>query len=221
VCLRFDHRGMGDSEGEARSFDALDDDIRAAVDALLAFDPRIGDVVLWGLCDAASAATIYVRGDARISGLVLLNPWVRSEATLARTHLKHYYLSRALQGDFWRRMLRGEYQWRESLASLARQVSLGVRNTERGTAQTPREPFQRRMLRGLASFKGPALLVLSGNDLTAREFEELSGSEADWIETLKRPQVTIKRMDAADHTFSRAEWRAAVESATLDWLHSF
>jgi len=32
-CLRFDYRGMGDSEGEPRDFEAVDADIRAAVDA--------------------------------------------------------------------------------------------------------------------------------------------------------------------------------------------
>lgn len=31
--MRFDYRGMGDSEGDIRSFESIDDDIRAAIDA--------------------------------------------------------------------------------------------------------------------------------------------------------------------------------------------
>jgi len=40
--LRFDHRGIGDSDGEPRRFDELDDDLRAALDALHAEVPRCG-----------------------------------------------------------------------------------------------------------------------------------------------------------------------------------
>jgi len=30
--MRFDYRGMGDSEGEARTFESVQDDIRIAID---------------------------------------------------------------------------------------------------------------------------------------------------------------------------------------------
>ena len=94
--LRFDVRGMGDSEGAQRPFDALTPDIAAAIAALQSQQPQVRRVVLWGLCDGASAALLYLheRPDPRVQGLVLLNPWVRSEASLARTHVKHYYRQR-------------------------------------------------------------------------------------------------------------------------------
>ena len=34
--------------------------------------------------------------DQRITGLVLLNPWVRTDQGAAKTYLKHYYLTRLL-----------------------------------------------------------------------------------------------------------------------------
>ncbi|MGB0712180.1 MAG: hydrolase 2, exosortase A system-associated, partial [Gammaproteobacteria bacterium] len=54
--MRFDYNGMGDSEGGSAHFEACGGDIRAAVDALVEGCPSLGGVVLWGLCDGASAA---------------------------------------------------------------------------------------------------------------------------------------------------------------------
>ena len=86
--LRFDCRGMGDSTGDLRNFEAIDDDIASAIDALQQRAPQVRRVVLWGLCDGASAALMYWdrRRDPRLAGMCLLNPWVRSAATLARAH---------------------------------------------------------------------------------------------------------------------------------------
>ncbi|NJK42664.1 MAG: hypothetical protein HC937_03035 [Aquincola sp.] len=54
AVLRFDVRGMGDSQGVQRPFDHLNDDIASAIDALLAHARGVRRVVLWGLCDGAS-----------------------------------------------------------------------------------------------------------------------------------------------------------------------
>ena len=94
ASLRFDYRGMGDSEGELQGFEFIADDIRAAVDELLRRVPTVDRVVLWGLCDAASASALYAPTDSRVVGVVLLNPWVRSAQTEGRAWLRHYYLQR-------------------------------------------------------------------------------------------------------------------------------
>src|SRR5262249_34407086 len=67
-ALRFDYRGMGDSDGETRTFERVGEDIRCAIDRLFACVPGLKDVVIWGLCDAASAALFYARGDPRVGG---------------------------------------------------------------------------------------------------------------------------------------------------------
>ena len=54
--LRFDYRGMGDSEGTIRPFDDVEDDLRAAIDAFMAASPGLREVVLWGLCELAIIA---------------------------------------------------------------------------------------------------------------------------------------------------------------------
>ena len=88
--LRFDVRGMGDSSGTPPGFERIEDDIAAAIDALLAAVPETSGVVLWGLCDGASAALLYLdtTHDTRVVGLGIANPWVRSEVGLARTRVR-------------------------------------------------------------------------------------------------------------------------------------
>ena len=102
AVLRFDRRGTGDSEGQPRDFEHASDDIRSAIDALLPAVPQLRELVLWGLCDGASAALLYSRSDRRVTGLCLVKPWARTDAGLAQAYLKHYYLPRLLSKALWR-----------------------------------------------------------------------------------------------------------------------
>ena len=63
ASLRFDYRGMGDSSGEARTFESVNEDIGCAIDRLIEAVPAVNQVIIWGLCDAASAA--LGRGNVR------------------------------------------------------------------------------------------------------------------------------------------------------------
>ncbi|MBK5930570.1 hydrolase 1, exosortase A system-associated [Halochromatium salexigens] len=120
--FRFDYRGMGDSSGPQRDFEQIDEDIRAAIDRFQAESPGLREVVIWGLCDAASAALFYAWQDPRVSGLVLLNPWVRTEEGLAKAYLKGYYLRRLLSRDFWTSLISGRVNPLNSIRSLAAMV---------------------------------------------------------------------------------------------------
>lgn len=211
--LRFDYRGMGDADGEFVGFEGIAQDIRAAVDTLQSQCPDVSEVVIWGLCDAATAAAFYVPSDARITGLVLLNPWVRSEQGQAEAYLRHYYLRRLLQGDFWRKLLLGRVRVRRSAGSLLEHL-----DQARGAAVADAGTLAQRMLRGLSDFQGRMLLVLSGNDLTAQEFRQSADHDRHWRALLGRAAVCVVSMDSANHTFSRAEWRATVEQTTRTWL---
>jgi pimeloyl-ACP methyl ester carboxylesterase len=116
--FRFDYRGMGDASGPQRDFEQVDADIRAAIDRFQAESPGLQEVVIWGLCDAASAALFYAWQDPRVSGLVLLNPWVRTEEGLAKAYLKGYYLRRVLSLEFWKGLVSGRVNPLNSLRSL-------------------------------------------------------------------------------------------------------
>lgn len=217
-CLRFDVRGMGDSGGAWRSFEQLDADIDAALDALCAARPMLRRVVLWGLCDGASAALLklQVAPDARIAGLVLVNPWVRSALGLARTQLKHYYLQRLLQRSFWRKLLSGQVAG-TAFSELLRSARLAWQASGE-TSEAGPKPFQQRMLEGLARFHGPVLILLSTEDFTAKEFIELGHSDPIWQAQLTRSLVDQQTLRGADHTFSNSRSQTLMENLTLAWL---
>ena len=110
AAMRFDYRGMGDSEGAMRDFESVDEDLRAAIDAFMAQVPALREVALWGLCDAASAASLYAPSDQRVTGLALLNPWVRTDSGAAKATLKHYYGARLLDKELWKKLFSGRFE---------------------------------------------------------------------------------------------------------------
>jgi uncharacterized protein len=216
AALRFDYRSMGDSPGEARDFLGVDADIAAAITALLAARPTLQRVALWGLCDAASAALLYLDAtrDPRVAGVALLNPWARSTATLAQTHVKHYYWRRLREKEFWLKLLRGGVGL-TALRGLGSNLSLA--RSAGGKAADSRS-FQDRMAAGLRGFDGPVLLVLSGDDYTAREFSLHATSSASWQGLLHRPTLALHEMPQADHTFSNLADQDSQCHLCLDWL---
>jgi uncharacterized protein len=213
-CLRFDYRGMGDTPGEQRSFASIDADIRAAIDAFERQVPGLRGIVLWGLCDGASAACFYARHDKRVAGLVLLNPWVRTEATAAKVYVEQYYLRRFFQPAFWKKLFGGGVAVRKAIRELFKALYLA---RSHGTAaRDDGRALPERMARGLADAALPLLVILSGKDFVANEFEQVSGGDPNWSRVLAA--ATVERLEAADHTFSSAEWRDAVAAATASWV---
>lgn len=230
--LRFDYRGMGDSAGPQRTFESVDDDIKSAIDALCGQIQTLKKIVIWGLCDAASAALFYANKDPRVSGLVLLNPWVRTDAGMARAYLKHYYLQRLFSPEFWKKLLSGQWSMRESLKSLFALVNKlggapqapGIDKSADGalaiaTRTTP-PTVPDRMLNGWEHFSGKVLLILSGNnDFVADEFRDLVNGSRRWRKLLRRTSTTRRDFPQANHTFSRSDWRAQVADWTCTWIN--
>ena len=215
--LRFDHRGMGDSSGESRTFEAIDGDIRTAVDVLCRECPAVGGVVCYGLCDAASALLGYSMSDRRIAGLILANPWARTQRGQAQTFVRHYYLRRFTQISFWRKLLAGEVRVGASIRSAAEFLCATTqgRPIAEGEA-TPR--FLQCMLNGLQRASMPVLIQISELDLTAKEFMDLAESTRAWRNAMHRPNVTITTFDRADHTFSSSDALRRSTRSALDWL---
>jgi exosortase A-associated hydrolase 1 len=219
--LRFDYRGMGDSEGALRDFEQTQDDLRAALDCFCAQVPALSEVVLWGLCDGASAAALYAPGDARVTGLALLNPWVRTEGGAAKATLKHYYRGRLGDPALWKKIASGRFdvaQAARSFVAVAR-AALGGAGPARQAAGDASLPG--RMHAALQRFGGKVLVMLSGADLTAQEFADLASGSRDWQRLLAGARVTRHTLPGADHTCSRREWHEQVAGWTGDWLRSW
>lgn len=221
--MRFDYRGMGDASGAQRDFEQVNDDIEAALDAFAAACPDLRGFVLWGLCDAASAALLYLQSrpqERRILGLALANPWVRSAEGLARAQAKHYYTQRLREREFWLKLLRGGVGLQALRGLFANVAALLRRPAARAQATGRQLSFQERMALGLRTFSGPSLLLLSGLDLTAKEFLDHTAHAPDWQGLLDGPSLQRVDFTQADHTFSApADLQAMIEACT-HWLCS-
>jgi len=212
TSMRFDYTGMGDSSGAKKDFDSISPDIAAAIDAFIQAHPQTQKIVIWGLCDAASAALIYAHKDVRVSGLVLLNPWLRSEQAMGKTMVKYYYLQRLLSKSFWTKLLSGKV----NLASSARDAKGFVKDSIVENNEVVGS-YQARMLAGLQAFPGRICLILSGEDLTAREFDQQTKTAKAWSK-LRNQSNEIHRLSNADHTFSSTRYKREVEDITINYV---
>jgi uncharacterized protein len=217
AALRFDYRGMGDSTCDQRTFESVTSDVKSAIDALQAHLPSIEKFVLWGLCDGASAALLYCHhtSDPRIQGLCLLNPWVRSETSLAQTQVKHYYFQRLKQKEFWAKLLQGKVAL-NAMTEFSQKLKASRRS--RTTSPQVTQSFQTRMALAWHQFSGDILLILSGEDYTAKEFVSYAQTAADWKGYADGPNLQTREVPHVDHTFSSGQSRQIAETISVEWL---
>lgn len=230
--MRFDYRGMGDSDGESQSFQTIDYDISTTINTFFLHCPKLSGVIIWGLCDAASAALFYGYQDPRVKGLVLLNPWVYTEQGAAKTYLRYYYIQRITNPDFWRKIITFEFNYFESLTSVTTLIRKSIRrsrgqiNCSPKTANSHKEfelvdgslPLPIRMRECLGRFNHSVLLILSGKDLTADEFRETIRLDSKWQKLLDHKRISKYELLDADHTFSTQTWRNQVANVTSEWV---
>jgi exosortase A-associated hydrolase 1 len=203
--MRFDRRGMGDSEGEPRPFDAVEDDIRAAMKEFFIQMPEMKECVILGLGDSALAAALYAPADERVCALVLLNPLPGAAQADPVAALRHHYLARLGEVSFWKKVARGEVELGASAAAL--------RDNLQQSARARRNAVPRRVASSLAGFDGRLLMVLGGEDLAARQFARV----------LARHQARFRYVEVAqaDHAFASSAWRDQVAETSANWIMSW
>ena len=217
--MRFDYTGMGDSSGEKKEFDTIEADITSAIDTFFNRTNAIKRVVLWGLCDAASASLFYAPHDRRVSGLVLLNPWVHTEAGEAKTFLKHYYRDRFFERGFWHKILKGQFDHVSSAKSIFNRLLRIVKQREPTSSLGGQHAsLPDRMLEAYKAFEGSSLIILSEKDLTAKEFGDLIKNNTLWKQAMEEKGTEIAMVESADHTFSNSRAKRAVENLTLQFV---
>lgn len=226
--MRFDYTGMGDSEGRAKTFEDVEDDVSHAIKCFFKEMPALKELVIWGLCDGASAALFYAHKDVRVTGLVLLNPWVRTDAGAAKTYLKHYYLRRLFAPDLWQKIRQGKFDYAAAASSVSRLLgtALASRKDTASVTSTEHEnsncmSLPDRMLDGLSRFKGRVLLIMSGNDLTAQEFSDVLKGSQKWRKLLESSRIQRHDLPDANHTFAQKDWRDQVANWTSEWVISW
>jgi uncharacterized protein len=220
--LRFDTRGMGDSHGAFPGFTGLTDDINAAVDALLKTAPQVQRVILWGLCDGASAILIgHDQFAPQVQGFVLVNPWVHApdvegsgvSSVAAQVQVKHYYAKRIMSGEFWKKLLSGGMNPFRAAGEFA---ATAKKATASSSSPVSDVPFIEAMRQGWFISTVPALVITAGDDLVAQEWLACDKTPA-WAGSRAAPTAT-QHLAEANHTFSTQTWRAQVERWTVEWI---
>lgn len=220
ATLRFDVRGMGDSEGMPQGFEHQSDDIAHAIAALRQALPSVRRVGGFGLCDGASSLLLHLDADARhrFDALVLLNPWVRRDDTQARTQVKHYYGQRLRDPAFWRKLFSGKVAL-SAVAEVARAVRKAIGRSP-AAGDGPALHYTARMARAWKRCRSPILLLLSAEDYTAREFDEALRTDTAWQGAASQAGVTRVDLANADHTLSKAGAKDAALATVVEWLRS-
>lgn len=217
--MRFDYRGVGDSGGEFLGFEKMESDLRSAINEFCARLPMIRHLVLWGECDASSAIMMHAYKDSRVIGISLQNPWARSTSGQAKTYLKHYYLRRLAERSFWKKVFSLRFNPLQALGVLLRTARTAREASNSDSILGYREgDYIARMKAGLKAYGGEVLLIMSGRDLIAREFDELIAGDSEWQSLIQKNAVRRIDLPAADHTFSSSQMRGSVIEAGIEWI---
>jgi len=243
--MRFDYRGSGDSEGEMGTLEMTREDISAAIDALQSYMPGLQQVVLWGLCGGAADAILYAPGDARVTGVVLANPWlydsrVRTLAAIRRRGTMYLWKVRR-----WARLAgtrrsqksnpggigplpvaAGSWFSETSLVgsdaanSSDTVVPLEAEAVDRAYRSYRAADISKRLADSLQQFKGQVLVILSGKDTGAQAFKHTARLSLRWRRLLSAKRVRWHELPEANHSLRRPEWRERASAYTLEWLRA-
>lgn len=203
--LRFDRRGIGDSDGQNGGYRSSRDDIAAAIAAFRSACPALTRIVAFGNCDAASALVLHQ--PLAVDALVLANPWT-IEADAARddadaapalppaSAIKSRYIARLRDPATYGRLLRGDI----NVSKLARGL---LRLVRPGPSQIPASALGTQVVAAIAAAPQPVLLLLADKDRTAQAFT------AHWNYG-SNAHVRCETLPSASHSFAGddADWLA-------------
>lgn len=187
-CLRFDRRGVGDSEGEDPGFRGAAPDLAAAAAALRTQCPSVRGLLGIGLCDGATALALGAAG-AGLDGVVMVNPWL-VEAELGAppaAAIKRHYREQLTSLSGWKRLLSGSISYRKLLKGLLKTARPEDRSLATATAAA------------LEASEAPVALILARGDATAIAAESVWAT-APWRAIRSRSAVTYVESDS--HTFA-------------------
>ncbi|UUL83227.1 hydrolase 1, exosortase A system-associated [Sphingomonas qomolangmaensis] len=201
--FRFDRRGIGDSTGANRGFEASGDDIAAAVAAFRRAAPGVTRVVAFGNCDAASALALH--GVGGIDAFVLANPWVieTADALPPAAAIRARYAERLRDPKAWLRLVTGGV----NMGKLAQ----GLSKVSKAPAEEP-AGLAGRLAAGMAARAEPIMILLAKRDNTAVAFNE--AWQASAFDPL-RGRLTIAERDTGSHSFHTAEDKAWLREQLL------
>ena len=193
VVMRFDRRGVGDSEGANGEFRTSGRDIAAAIAAFRAECPALSRIVGFGNCDGASA--LMLAGGAGCDALVLSNPWTfegtgEDEQESPPEVVRDHYRKRLTDPAAIKRLLSGQVSLGKLFGSL-----LGALRPS-----APPSSLAQDMATGIKCFTGDITFLIAARDRTGKAF----------LATWDKADSRIVTCPDATHAY--------VEPHARDWL---
>lgn len=206
-ALRFDRRGIGDSEGTNEGFTSSGPDISAAIAAFKRECPNMTRLICFGNCDAATA---LVLNDVAADELLLANPWViePTDDLPPPAAIKAHYRQRLHDPKAWLGLLTGAINIRKALTGL------------RKMAQPPRASslagaFAKGLVR-LQHRSTKITILLAARDSTAIAFADEWGGAA--FDAIDKSAITLITLDSASHSFASEADYAYLKATILNDL---
>ena len=203
-CLRYDRRGVGDSEGEDPGYRGSGSDLAAASAALRSACPAVRRLYGFGLCDGATAIALFGR-QAGLDGLILVNPWlVETESgTPPPAAIRRHYRERLTSWRGWKDLLYGAVNYRKLLRGILKLL------------RRQDEALAREVADVLARDRLPTQLILATGDATAIAAEtELRNKN------FKQLLADAQRLETDSHTFARPGDEGRIRAAVLASIRS-
>lgn len=202
--LRFDRRGVGDSMGENRGWNASAADIAAAAATFRDAVPHLRRVVAFGNCDAATALAFFGE-TAGVDALILSNPWLEdrgADGLPSAPAIRARYRARLRDPAAWRRAVGGGIDFRLFLNGMRK--ILGTRSEPDTAAGMAAELSRTRFT-----------LILAADDATAQTFDD--AWRAPTFDQARR-HGTVVVIPTASHSYARPGDAAQLEAAILSAL---
>ena len=234
--LRFDARGVGDSEGDwaipedgapiKMLYKNIEEgawtlDTRAAIDHLCA-TTSARNIVLVGCCGGAVSALHAAAEHPAVVGVVMVGMPVRPWAvigidSIVASQVEYEakgYVKKLGRWNAWRRFFTGESDYRLLWGIGARYV----RERVFGASNDQRTSLNASMLRSFRAVQGAGkrmLFVFPENDYLWVEFRDL------FLPTFNdRPPFDLQIIPGANHTFTEVAWQEQLFSILENWLQS-
>ncbi|WP_294240557.1 hydrolase 1, exosortase A system-associated [uncultured Sphingomonas sp.] len=172
--LRFDRRGVGDSEGFNGGWESSGPDIAAAV-AAFTQATGVARIIGFGNCDAASALAMFGQA-ADLNGVLLSNPWLAGEpdALPPAAAIRRHYARKLANPAEWLRLARGAVDFgrlRQGLTKIA-------------APPAPLDETAGPLLQAIESWGEAAAIIVARGDATGVAFRAAARGYGFAMETL-------------------------------------
>jgi exosortase A-associated hydrolase 1 len=201
AVMRFDRRGVGDSEGANGEFRSSGPDIAAALAAFRRDCPALARIVGFGNCDGASA--LMLAKGASCDALVLSNPWTfegtgDDEQESPPEVVRDHYRKRLTDPAAIRRLLTGQVSLGKLFGSL-----LGALRPS-----APPSSLAHDISNGVKDFSGDVSILIAERDRTGKAF----------LATWNKADPRIKVCPDATHAYVEAHAREWLEAQLVSAL---